>query len=226
MRKKIARKLSINHFKNLSMKNKFLSIVAVAAMVLTSCTQDKLADAPSEEQAKVSRPYNALNYKELIPMLEHYDQTRKPVLEQALGYEDTRMNYFSIETIENYINYVKKLSEEKGIKFTGINFVSAAYPNKTSHGVPNYQNLVFMPTTEIDGKNICFDPVQSTKEKIVTVKEMLTNYGYNWVYDSKEDYENRKKSDKFLEQKRLTRESQEDLESGNSNFGNITPPYN
>ncbi|MGG8496686.1 hypothetical protein ACQY1Q_09730 [Tenacibaculum sp. TC6] len=207
------------------MKNKFLLVATLAAVVFTSCTQDKLEEAPKQEEARISRPYNALNYKELVPMLEHYDQTRKPVLEKALGYEDTRMNYYSIETIENYLTYVKNLAKEKGIKLTGINFVSAAYPNKTSHGVPNYQNLIFMPTTEVNGKNICFDPVQSTTDKVVTVKEMLAHYGYKWVYDSKEDYENRNKSDKELQQKKVYRNSMTDLESGTGNRGQISPPY-
>lgn len=206
------------------MKNKFLVVATLATMIFTSCSQDKLVDAPIDKEAKVSRPYNALNYKELVPMLEHYDETRKPVLEKALGHEDTRMNYFSIETIENYLAYVKALSKEKGIRITGINFVSASYPENTTHGVPNYQTMVFMPTTEINGKNINFDPVQSSKENIVTVKQMLGNYGYNWVYDSKEDYENRNNPSKKIQKNFMKREIMEDSDSGTGNRGTISPP--
>lgn len=207
------------------MKNKFLVVATLATMIFTSCSQDSLDEASKEVEAKISRPYNALNYKELVPMLEHYDETRKPVLEKALGHEDTRMNYFSIETIENYLAYVKALSKEKGIKITGINFVSASYPENTTHGVPNYQTMVFMPTTEINGENINFDPVQSSKENIVTVKQMLGNYGYNWVYDSKEDYENRNNPSKKVQQNFMKRGSMDDLESGYGNYGNMTPPH-
>ena len=193
-------------------------------MIFTSCNQDKLVDAPTDKETKVSRPYNALNYKELVPMLEDYDKTRKPVLENALGFEDTRMNYFSIETIENYLAYVKTLAKEKGIKVTGINFVSASYP-KGMHGNENYQTMVFMPTTEVNGKNINFDPVQSSKGNVVTVKQMLASYGYNWVYDSKEDYENRNKPSKKVQQNFIKRDSKSDLESGVANYGNMTPPH-
>ncbi|PKH49482.1 hypothetical protein CXF68_01720 [Tenacibaculum sp. Bg11-29] len=206
------------------MKNKFLVVATLATMIFTSCSQDSLDEASKEVGAKVSRPYNALNYKELVPMLEHYDETRKPILEKALGHEDTRMNYFSIETIENYLAYVKTLSKEKGIRITGINFVSASYPENTTHGVPNYQTMVFMPTTEINGKNINFDPVQSSEGNVVTVKEMLGDYGYNWVYDSKEDYENRNKLSKKVQQNFLKRESMKDLESSTGNRGTISPP--
>ncbi len=207
------------------MKNKLMLGLMAAALTMVSCSQDRIEEPSQDETAEVSRPYNALNYLELVPMLEHYDKTRKPVLEEALGFEDTRMNYFSIETIENYIKYVKTLSREKGIKFTGINFVSAAYPENTGHGVPNYQNLLLMPTTKINGKNICFDPVQSTSEKIVTVKEMLASYGYNWVYDSKEDYDNRYKSNELILNNFKNRNQKSDIESGAGNHSTLAPPY-
>ena len=81
------------------------------------------------------------------------------------------------------------MSEEKGIKLTGINIVSASYPENTLHGVPNYQTVMFMPTTEINGHNIAFAPEVSKNGKIITMKEILGKYGYNWIYDTKEDYE-------------------------------------
>lgn len=158
-------------------------------------------------------------------MLEHYDKTRKPVLENALGFEDTRMNYYSIETIENYLDYVKTLAKEKGIKVTGINFISAAYPLDTERGTPNYQTNMFMPTVEINGKNICFDPVHSTKDKIVTMKEMLAKYGYNWVYDTKRDYDSRNVVLKEVKDNFKNRETIEDQMSSAGNLSHKKPPY-
>ncbi|WP_435261534.1 hypothetical protein [Tenacibaculum sp. nBUS_03] len=158
-------------------------------------------------------------------MLKYYDKTRKPILENALGFEDTRMNYYSIETIENYFDYAKALAKEKGIKVTGINFISAAYPVDTERGIPNYQTNMFMPTVEINGKNICFDPVQSTRDKIVTMKEMLSYYGYNWVYDSKEDYVNRNNLPKTEKQNFRSRDVLEDKMSSAGNLSHIKPPY-
>ena len=208
---------------------KTIKIVSLALLVsvvsFIGCQKDEDAVNPNVEVSSAERPHNALMYKEMISILEHYDKTRKPVLENALGFEDTRINHYSIETLENYIKYVKQLSKEKGIEFTGINFVSGAYPENASHGVPNYQNIMLMPTTTINGKNIAFDPVQSSSEEVVTMKEMFAYYGYNWVYDSKEDYDNRKSVNKRLEENYKRRSSTEDLESSGSNFGGIRPPY-
>ncbi|WP_299622590.1 hypothetical protein [uncultured Tenacibaculum sp.] len=199
--------------------------VLVSVVTFVACQKDEEAMNQNLEVSKVERPYNALMYKEMIDMLEHYDKTRKPVLEDALGYEDTRINFYSIETLENYIAYVKQLSKEKGIELTGINFVSGSYPENTSHGKPGYQNIMLMPTTSINGKNIAFDPVHSQENKVKTMKEMFATYGYNWVYDSKEDYNNRFVTNSKLQKSYAKRIQTSDIESSGANWGNATPPY-
>ncbi|MFY0628790.1 MAG: hypothetical protein JXR05_00335 [Flavobacteriaceae bacterium] len=176
------------------------------------------------ESIQVRKPNNFLTGKETASMLHHYDMTRKPVLEKTLGHEDTRINFHSIDELENYIKYVKEISREKGINLTGINFVSASYPENTTQGIANYQTIMFMPTTEINGKNIGFDPLQSTSEKIVTMKETLIKYVYNWIYDSKEDYDNRKVTTEALLKNFQNKDTIDDGEIGVGNHGSLIPP--
>ncbi|WP_299118399.1 hypothetical protein [uncultured Tenacibaculum sp.] len=204
---------------------KKLLVAFIGAASLLSCTQDKTSEVLIEKTVTTTKPKNLLMYKEMVAMLEHYDETRKPVLEKALGREDTRINFYTIETLEAYLNYVKEVSQEKGIKLTGINIVSASYPENTSHGVPNYQTVLFMPTTEINGKNIAFAPDASKNGEIVTMKEALGEYGYNWVYDSKEDYENRKTIEEEIRQNFKNRSFREGKLSNAGNFGQLSPPY-
>lgn len=131
------------------------------------------------------RPDIALTYAELAAMLNQYDETKREVLQKAHGKEDTRVNFFKIEDLKAYLAYVEKLSKEKGIKLTGINIISAAYPNDHHDSIKrNYQTLILMPTTSIDGKdNVSFDPLNSKKGTPVTLAEMLMRYGYSWSYD-------------------------------------------
>ncbi len=197
--------------------------VLVSAVTFVACQKDEVP-VNSSSQTQVERPWNMISYKEIIERLEDYDKTRKPVLEAALGYEDARINYYSIETLENYIAYVKQLSKEKGIEFTGINFVAGAYPKDGNYGTPGYQHIMFMPTANINGNNIGFDPMLSTNEKIVTIKEMLTSYGYNWVYDSKEDYKNRNIVNRTVLNNFTKRKDIKDINSSSSNFGELRPP--
>lgn len=204
---------------------KILLVAAIGVASILSCTQDKTEEVLIEKTVKTAKPKNLLMYKEMVAMLEHYDKTRKPVLEKALGREDTRINFYTIETLETYLAYVKRVSQEKGIKLTGINIVSASYPETSSHGVPNYQTVMFMPTAEINGKNIAFAPEASKNGEIVTMKEVLGKYGYNWVYDSKEDYENKNKVNKILKQNFKNRDLLEEKISNAGNFGQLSPPY-
>lgn len=205
------------------MKTKFL-VLATLVVAFFSCTQDKLEEiSQADSQPTATRPYNALTSKQVVRMLHQYDETRKPILEQGLGFEDTRINHYSIETLENYLAYVKQLSKEKGIKLTGISFVSAAYPKNFEQGTPNYQTFVFMPTTEVEGKNIPFDAVQSTNEKVVTMKDALAKYGYHWKYDSKEDYEAAKNKGVLLQKGLL--EKTADTKSVAGNLGHLSPPF-
>ncbi|SNR14309.1 hypothetical protein [Tenacibaculum jejuense] len=195
----------------------------VSAVTFIACQKDEVP-VNSNTETQVERPWNMISYKGMIERLEDYDKTRKPILEQALGYEDARINFYSIETLENYIAYVKQLSKEKGIEFTGINFVSGAYPKDANYGTPGYQHIMFMPTTNISGKNIGFDPSLSTENKVVTIKEVLASYGYNWVYDSEEDYKNRNVLNKQINANLSNREKKADLDSGAGNLSHIKPP--
>ncbi|WP_272151625.1 hypothetical protein [Tenacibaculum aiptasiae] len=204
---------------------KKILVASIGVASLLSCTQDKSTDVLIEKTVKTAKPKNLLMYKEMVAMLEHYDKTRKSILEEALGREDTRINFYTIETLETYLNYVKNISQEKGIKLTGINIVSASYPENTLHGVPNYQTLMFMPTTEINGNNIAFAPELSNNGDIVTMKEILGEYGYSWIYDTKEDYNNRNLVNKELQKNFLNRNNNTDKESSNGNRGLLQPPY-
>ncbi len=103
--------------------------------------------------------------------------------------------------------------------------MSGAYPKDANYGTPGYQHIMFIPTTNIDGKNICFDPVQSTNEKIVTAKEMLASFGYNWVYDSKEDYEKRNVINKEVKVNKQNRNRKNDMKSLGLIFDNVSPPH-
>ncbi len=203
---------------------KVLLVATITVASFLSCQNNTDELREKENEVSITRPSTALNYKELVVELNHYDETRKKVLESSLGFEDTRVNYYSIEQLESYLSYVKNLSQEKGIDITGINFISAAYPkNYKNSKQANYQTLVLVPTTIVNGENIAFDAVQSSSEKTVTFKEMLAKYGYNWKYDTSKDYNDAEKN-KVVFNRELFNKS-EDSESSSSNRMRPVPPY-
>ena len=91
------------------MKLRKTLLLVVCALVLCACSNQE-SDLELDSQAiQTRKPLNLLSAKETASMLFHYDITRKPALEKELGREDTRINYYSIETLENYIKYIKEI---------------------------------------------------------------------------------------------------------------------
>lgn len=178
------------------------------------------------------RTKEMLNYPSIVSMLENYDVSRIAPIQEAIGYEDARMFNFNFMQLKKYFGHIENLSKKAKIEVTGISFISAVTKDvgRTKHG---YKTLIYIPTTNVNGKEIMFDPMQSYKQgRLVTLKEMLGEFGYNWVYDSKEDYTNRgeklanntkKKSTEVISNERA---SMGDFDqSGAGNFGTIAPPY-
>lgn len=183
--------------------------------------------------ADEGRTPEMLDYNKIVTMLRNYDQTRIRPLEEALGYEDTRVDNYNFEQFKKYLGRIENLSKKAGVKITGLSFIAAADPNYGKTG-KSYQDLIYIPTTTIKGKQIPFDPVQSLKQgRLVTFKEMLADNGYNWIYNTKKDFETGKRKDYNYSIERaqkqnkagiLTIQDPVDL-SGAGNYGQLTPPF-
>jgi hypothetical protein len=169
------------------------------------------------------RPDIALTYPELISMLQHYDETKRGPLTKIHGKEDTRINFFKIEDLKAYIAYVEKESKKKKIKLTGINFISAAYPDNYAldSKKSNYQTLIMMPATTIgDFERVSFDPLKSKKGEPKTLKEILRSYNeYNWYYNKMKIKNTTSRSTS-----KSAKSGGDDLSSG-ANRSQISPPY-
>lgn len=167
-----------------------------------------------------------LDYPEIIEMLKTYDTTRVIPLKNALGYEDTRINTYSFKDFTDYLASIEKLSKIAGITITGISFISAAKPNYAKTG-KSYQDLIYIPTTTIDGKQIAFDPVQSVKQgKLVTFKDMLAKNGYKWIYNTLEDFKAGQKEDCDYSAKKTEKSLMKSTDlSGAGNTAHLVPPY-
>ncbi|OSY88732.1 hypothetical protein WH52_03395 [Tenacibaculum holothuriorum] len=219
-----------------------LFTIILSVTLLVSCGNKKCKCEDEDWQSQipegtycysdVGRTDEMLNYSEIVNMLKNYDTTRIAPLKKALGYEDTRINNYNFEQFKKYLGRIESLSEKAKIPITGISFISAAKDNYSGTG-KSYQDLIYIPTTTIDGKQIPFDPVQSVQQgKLVTFKEMLAKNGYKWIYNTKEDFENNKRNDYNYTVKRVIKNEagfgiysvQEEL-SGAGNRGSLAPPF-
>lgn len=220
-----------------------LLIIVFAMSFMTSCEKHKCkCDHENWElqipegtfcYADEGRTKEMLDYTEIVAMLRNYDTTRIAPLQRALKYQDSRINTYDFAQFQKYLGRIKNLSKKAKIPMTGISFISAAKPNYDGTG-RSYQDLIYIPTTTINGKQIPYDPVQSVKQKkLVTFKEMLAENGYNWIYNTKQEFEAGKREDydyslKVLKQNKAGFNfflSQKNELSGAGNHGQLVPPY-
>lgn len=193
-------------------------IIALCVSVFFGCKKEvSSGNLPCYENDK--RPSNAISYKEMATMFEHYDGNQKKALDANLGKEETVSSHYTIEDLKQYIAYVERLSKEKNIPLTGIRIFSAAYPE--NYKIKEYQKrqtLIFAPTTTIKGKKgVAYEPLHSKRGAPISMKEFLDRFSN----------ENTRKVNRasILPNPFATSNLDDDLLSSAANRGQISPPH-
>ena len=160
---------------NLLNKSLFVLIIFIS---FTSCKPKTSNSVDETIIVDDSRPEQSISYKEMAVMLAQYKATREPILKNGLGFEDTHTNWVQIDSLKKYLAYVEKLSHDSGVEITGINILSAAYPNNSTFGdEKNYQTLILNPTTTKDGNpRVSFDPLYSKDGVPAYLSDLLLPY--------------------------------------------------
>ncbi|SFF59430.1 hypothetical protein SAMN04488033_101227 [Salegentibacter agarivorans] len=80
---------------------------------------------------------------------DEWVKTRGKDIREAEGYEDTREFWYSVDELQEYLDYVKEKSKEQGVEKPGIRFYLGAYP-KTKEK-KSYTTMFLSPTKEAVG---------------------------------------------------------------------------
>lgn len=161
---------------------KFFFVFILFTFLIISCQNEKPSDCLEKENS--NRPSQAITYKEMAKMFKAYDNGQKKELNKYIKKKSkgrdsvaTISQFYSIEELKQYIAYIERLSNEKEIPLTGIKIFTSAYPSNYSK--KEYQNrisFILAPTTEIKGKQVAYEPLQSSKGKPVTMMSILHKY--------------------------------------------------
>ena len=133
----------------------FLMYIVFTALII-SCKEIK----PNNQETSVEENYKII-HDNIIPLsdaealYQNYYKMRinieKDTLQKLYGneFEDTRMVWFDLKTIKNYIEYVEKKSAENKITPEGLQFYFSVYPNdeKKYGNQRNHQTFFISPTT-------------------------------------------------------------------------------
>ena len=90
-----------------------------------------------------------ISLKEGVELNQNFVKTRSAAIDKSIGKKDALSSWFSIEDLKEYINYVEKEGEEKGITINGIRVYFGAYSNNMKNEEKNNLSTVFLVPTKL-----------------------------------------------------------------------------
>lgn len=218
------------------MKSLLQSIASLFNLVVISKEEHDVLKKPiaTTTTGEPRTPANLLDYSKLVAMLQEYDTTKLIVNKgedatgmKTLDYEDARTSTFGFDEMENYLAYSKKIASEKGITLEGISFIKGTYGKDTAPDaiLVGYESLIYLPTALINGKETLIDLKNSTKDNLISFKEVLADNGYDWRYD-KTDYSEKKQVINVNDNNMVASFKSSSSISSASNKTKLAPPYN
>jgi DNA polymerase sigma len=161
------------------MKRMYFVIPILLGLLLnTSCEEKKKV----VEEKKFEEPKQLISPKFAEELNKRYNAERHKLISSVINREDANAIWYSIEELENYINYVKKEGEKQKIKVDGIRFYLGVYPDDAkTYGNKAGLTTIFLTPTENKviqkGSMINLSAMQDEKQSVDVTKIAPDNYG-------------------------------------------------
>lgn len=94
----------------------------------------------------MEKPKKCISVEEARKEQDQWVRTRGKDIREGEGYEDTREFWYSLDELQEYLDYVREKSKEQGVNKPGIRFFLGAYP--TTKEKKGYSTLFLAPTKE------------------------------------------------------------------------------
>jgi hypothetical protein len=95
----------------------------------------------------MKKPAKCISVEEAKKQQGEWIKTRGAEIERAGKYKDTRDFWYSLDELQEYLDYVREKSKEQGVTKPGIRFYLGAYPGAINKG---YSTIFLAPTKEKD----------------------------------------------------------------------------
>ena len=94
----------------------------------------------------MKRPEKCISVEEARKQQDQWVNTRGKEIQRGQGYEDTREFWYSLDELQEYLDYVREKSKEQGVEKPGIRLYLGAYPKtKAKKG---FSTIFLAPTKE------------------------------------------------------------------------------
>ncbi|MGM0933220.1 MAG: hypothetical protein ACQEWD_07225 [Bacteroidota bacterium] len=98
----------------------------------------------------MEKPKKCISVEEARKEQDEWVKTRGREIARGQGYEDTREFWYSLDELQEYLDYVREKSKEQGVEKPGIRFYLGAYPS--SKGKKGYSTIFLAPTKGATGE--------------------------------------------------------------------------
>ncbi|WP_273568869.1 hypothetical protein [Maribacter halichondriae] len=154
-----------------------MAVITIAALIFAFMFRGPLPEGEVGPK-EVPAPAQAIDLKVAQELQREFVSTRAGIINDSLKITDTRDFWFSLETMEQYIDYVKSEGQKKEYKDMGIRIFYAAYPKHSSdkRADAGYSTVVLVPTTGKEMVGNGFFPMAPFQETAGGIKSL--NYGH------------------------------------------------
>lgn len=92
----------------------------------------------------MERPSKCITVTKAKELQKVWEETRGREIAQARGYQDTREFWYSIDELQEYLDYVREKSAEQKVENPGIRIYFGAYPEQGKD--KSYSTIFLSPT--------------------------------------------------------------------------------
>lgn len=126
----------------------------------------------------IPAPQQSISYEEAGALQLEFLRTRAQILNDSLGFTDTRDFWFSLDTLKQYIEFVEQEASRMGKSNLGIRIYFAAYPENSNYPQPGRATVFLVPTAQDAdaGLKRGFFPMPPTDSNIDSIPAL--NYGH------------------------------------------------
>lgn len=161
------------------MKTTFNIIVTVGCF----CTMFFIKSCISKtsvEKDQLKVPSQAISYSQANILEDEFIKTRANILNDTLGFEDSREFLFSLDSLKQYIAYFEREAKTQGYKDLGIRIYFGAYPESKKYPDPGKATVFLVPTGNKIQSQGSFNPFLAVYEtgddNIESISSL--NYGH------------------------------------------------
>ncbi|RKN82634.1 hypothetical protein [Ulvibacterium marinum] len=121
-------------------------LIGILILIIIGLLLNNCKDRPSSKE--VPPPSQTISMEQARTLQREFVGTRSDIINKTLGFEDTRDFWFSLDSLEQYIRYVRSESTKQGLEDLGLRIYYAAYPEESKEKWPDpgFSTVIIVPT--------------------------------------------------------------------------------